>query len=820
MPRLSPLPIDSLLAEVLATLEKSNVLVLQASPGCGKTTRLPPALLDAKWSGEREILVLEPRRLAAKMAATRVAAERGEPLGQTIGYQFRFEKVGGPRTRLRFLTEGMLLRRMLGDPRLQNVAAVVLDEFHERHLQGDVALSYLRQLQTTARPDLRLVVMSATLDTAAVSTYLGGAPTLSVSTPVHPLELIHLPGPLAKRLEDGVREAVAGALKGGAGGDILVFLPGMGDIRRAESALSALRDSCAVFPLHGELSKEEQERALAPRQGKRKVILSTNVAESSLTIEGVDTVIDSGLHRIASYSWWTGVPSLRTRPISRASAIQRAGRAARQGPGRCFRLFTKHDFDSRPSFETPEIARADISQTLLELKALGVTDERGFPWYESPAQNALESARALLYRLGALEKDEWGSALTEEGKRLASVPAVPRLARLLWEGHRRGIGEKAARLAALISEGDLGDAGLDAIEAAERALVPERVKRQFLSALPDSPAAGGDWREKLAQCALSAFPDRVARRRGDSLVLSAGGSATLDRNASLGPHEFFVTLDVQETQGLGQTRAQLKVRSLCAIEPEWLFDLSPGGPVDEQELRWENEKVVAVSRLRYDGLTLEESKDQPRDRAAAAKLLLTRGLGLDPEAALSPSDWVAKLARVGDAESIENAIARLLLLEKYLPQALGGRKLGEAVLSILEGHLGLASLREVNWDDALAEALAPDQRHRLDQWLPKTIRLPGGRNPRVQYRLDREPWIESRLQDFFGMERGPTILDGRLPLTLHLLAPNGRAQQVTTDLSGFWDRAYPPLRKELSRKYPRHSWPEDPRRAEPPTRKR
>jgi ATP-dependent helicase HrpB len=302
------------------------------------------------------------------------------------------------------------------------------------------------------------------------------------------------------------------------------------------------------------------------------------------------------------------------------------------------------------------------------------------------------------------------------------------------------------------------------------------------------------------------------------LLLAAGGSVDLGGAEAWGEHPYFLALDVQETQSLGQTRSRLKARSLCPIEPEWLFDLEPIGPTEEEDLRWENEKVVAVTRLRYDGLTLEESPSEPRDRVAAAGVLWKAVLGTDREAALklSPTDWIAVLSRIADSETIEDAIARVRLLEKYKPESIAAGGLAAAVEALLEGHLSLASLRSIRWGEALAESLVPRDGHRLEQWLPRAVTLPGGRRTAVHYRLDRDPWIESRLQDFFGMRQGPAILDGRLPLTLHLLAPNGRAVQVTTDLEGFWDRAYPAIRKELARKYPRHSWPEEPRTASPP----
>ncbi len=389
------LPIDPHLPLIAKKLQESGCLVLKASPGSGKTTRVAPFLLNSLPPG-KEILVLEPRRLAAKLAARRVAEERREKVGGVIGYQFRFENVSSKETRLRFLTEGMLMRRLIRDRTLDGVAIVILDEFHERHLHGDVALSYLRSLQASGRPDLKLVVMSATLDTEALLRYLGNCPLVEVEGRPFDVATHYRPSE-NKFLEISVRDAVKTAFQEWPEGDCLVFLPGMADIRRAESALSDLAriNHWDLFPLHGELSKGEQDRALLPGRN-RKIILATNVAETSLTIEGIRIVIDSGLHRQASYSWWSGVPSLRTRPISRASSIQRAGRAGRTASGTCYRLYSRADFDGRAPFETPEIQRADLCQTLLELKELGVQSLTQFPWFDPPPAGAMESAEATL----------------------------------------------------------------------------------------------------------------------------------------------------------------------------------------------------------------------------------------------------------------------------------------------------------------------------------------------------------------------------------------------------------------------------------------
>ncbi len=429
--RQAPLPIDPLLPELVAALREGPSVVVEAPPGAGKTTRVPRAIHEAGLAGGREVVVLEPRRLAARLAARRVAAELGERAGETVGWQVRFEEVASPRTRIRYVTEGLLGRRLLSDPSLPGVGAVVLDEFHERHLQGDLALALLRRLQRTSRPDLRIVAMSATLDAAPVAAYLG-APSLRSEGRLHELGVEHLsPEEAARpdRLEEQVARAVRRLLREQPAGDVLVFLPGAAEIRRAREALAAAadRDGVDLLPLHGDLPPDEQDRAVRPGP-RRKVILSTNVAESSVTIEGVAAVVDSGLARVASHSPWSGLPTLEVRRISRASAAQRAGRAGRTGPGRVLRLFTRHDHDSRPEYDVPEVLREDLAETVLALASLGALD--GFPWFEPPPPAALEAARALLLRLGAIDGR---GAPTETGRAMLRVPGHPRQARLLVE---------------------------------------------------------------------------------------------------------------------------------------------------------------------------------------------------------------------------------------------------------------------------------------------------------------------------------------------------------------------------------------------------
>ncbi|HEV2762354.1 MAG TPA: helicase-related protein, partial [Pyrinomonadaceae bacterium] len=445
------LPIDALLPRVLESLRAGPNLLIEAPPGAGKTTRVPSALLDAGDGGE--VWVLEPRRLAARLAARRVAEERGEQLGETVGYQVRFEEVAGPRTRLRFLTEGVLTRRLLSDPRLARVGAVVLDEFHERHLQADLALALLRRLQTTSRPDLKIVAMSATLEAAPVARYLGDCEVLRSEGRRFEVEVEHLARPDERPLASQVEAAVRRLVAEGLDGDVLVFLPGAAEIRRAQEACAQVGREAdqLVVPLHGELPAAEQDRAVRAAD-RRKVILSTNVAETSVTIEGVVAVVDSGLARVAGHSPWSGLPTLNVERVSQASATQRAGRAGRTRAGRCLRLYTAQDFHARPAHEAPEVERLDLAEPALELHANGVGDLRAFEWFEAPPAHALDAAETLLRRLGALDA---AGRVTETGRAMLRLPVHPRLARLAVEGARRGVGSAARVVAALVGERDI-----------------------------------------------------------------------------------------------------------------------------------------------------------------------------------------------------------------------------------------------------------------------------------------------------------------------------------------------------------------------------
>ncbi len=885
---MTPLPIDAVLPDIVAAVESDGAVVVEAPPGAGKTTRVPSALLEARLpGGGGEIWVLEPRRLPARLGAARVAAERGEKVGDTIGYSVRFDEAGGPRTRLRFMTEGLFVRRLLGDPELRGVAAVVLDELHERHVATDLALAWLRRLREGARPDLAVVAMSATLEAEPVRAFLAGgagrrATTVRSEGRRFEVAIEHLPvaqanddRPLDRRIVAAVRQI----LRQEPDGDLLVFLPGAGEIRRAQAALAELPQAAelAILPLHGEMPLDEQTRAVRPA-GRRKVVLATNVAESSVTIEGVVAVIDAGLARVAAHSPWTGLPTLALAKISRAAAEQRAGRAGRTRPGRALRLYTQHDFDQRPAYDPPEIARVDLTDTAMTLAALGLPDADALDWLEAPPATAWGAARELLARLGAIDA---AGALTDVGRRMLRFPIHPRLARLVVEGETRGAGAAAALAAALIGERDIragarasfgpgpgarADRGADVVdlvdlyrEAEAGRFRPDalrrleldaraveeigRVRRQLTSAL-DRGAAPGDRRSALDRGAapgdrrsapgreraapgdagpetgalrlaiLAAFPDRVARRReagGKTALLAAGGSVELGLEQT---GDWLVAIDVVEDRKGG--RAGISSRAPVArltspIEPDWVLDLFADRVVEIDRRLFDprTERVERTTGLGYGALSLDTRTEPAPPDEETARLLAAAALarGID---------------RLPGGDALPTLLQRLAFARSAAPEAPLPALGDDAVRSLVElACVGRNSFTELSSPGAdlatsVLAALPPEARRALDTLAPLHLTLAGGRTVPIHYDAASPPWIESRLQDFFGTRAAPAIGGGRVPLTVHLLAPNGRAVQVTRDLAGFWTQHYPALRRELGRRYPRHAWPEDGATARPP----
>jgi ATP-dependent helicase HrpB len=772
--RKSALPVDVILPEVLDSLKTQPNLVIVAAPGAGKTTRVPPALLGMV---NGDVVVLEPRRIAARLAARRVASELGEGVGETVGYQIRFEEAIGPRTRLRFVTEGVLTRRLLSDPQLKGVAAVVLDEFHERHLESDLALALLKRLQRS-RPDLRIIVMSATLDAEPVARFLDGCPIVRSEGKLFELTIQHLPYS-PKALEAQVSEAVELLLDSGRAGDTLVFLPGAVEIRRAMRACDAVarRAGLLVLPLHGSLPAKEQDLALLPAS-RRKLILATNVAESSITVEGVTAVIDSGLARFASYSPWSGLPTLQVGRVSKASAKQRAGRAGRTAPGRVLRLYTAEDYSRRLEQDAPEILRSDLAQLCLSLRAMGIESVADIGWLDAPSEAAVERAESLLDRLGARG---------EMAERLSRYPLPPRLSRILVEAIERGVGEDGCVAVALLGSGVRIEKN-DLLVAMDQELdyrVLQHVSQLRRIARISGKVKHND--DALLISVLAGFPDRVARRRaGNQVLMSTGASAELAGEPPR--YEFMVAVDAEDRK----EKPLPLIRMTARIEPEWLIDLFPDRVKDRSGVAWNRvaDRVDAASALLYDELMIQESRGAVPDANAAAELLAEKALEAGIERFVDVGaldDFMGRAGFVGlEVPDIPQALRELCFGLRSFAEL---KKIATDFVSVLEQKVGARKLREL---------------------APASIRLQNGRQTKVHYERGKPPWIASRLQDFFGMRDTPRIGPERTPVVVHLLAPNHRAVQTTTDLAGFWERLYPEVRRGLMRRYPRHAWPERP----------
>jgi ATP-dependent helicase HrpB len=841
------LPIDPLIPEVVSLLGRANRLVLRAAPGAGKTTRVPAALLDAGVAGRRHVAVVEPRRIAARAAAEFVARARGGRLGDEVGYRVRFARRGGPGTRLWFLTEGVFGRDLVRDPFLEEVGVVVLDEFHERHLQSDLALAVVRELQETVRPDLRLVVMSATLETDELAAYLGGCPVVTSEGRQHPIAIEYDTAgegrPLAERAAAAVRRALDEA------GDVLVFLPGAAEIRRTAAALAPLAQAgrVDVLALHGDQPLEEQARALCAGQ-RRRVVLATNVAETALTVEGVTTVVDSGLARTLRVDARTGLDHLRLGSISRSAATQRAGRAGRLGPGRCIRLWTRAEEAGRREHEAPEILRVDLARTVLELAAWGMRDVGALTWLDAPPANALARAATLLVELGALDA---AGTPTETGRRMLAHPVAPRLARMLVQAENDGVAADGAALAALAAERDVlraartfgggaedrppgpsdllvrmelfaeaARAGFDPHACLRLGLDPgavravEHARRQLARAAAAAPATGAAAERgapaRLLRCVLAGFPDRVCRRRepGSPRAVMAGGTGvTLASESVVRAADLFVAVAVE-----GAARGvESRVRIASAVERAWLDEVFPGSVTRERTVVLDEARgrVVARTVVRYRAITLEEAVRGDVTRAEVAAVL---------------ADAAVRDARglLGPRPDVDALVVRLHFLARAMPElALPDDPeslVRDAVAALASGMPSLDALRQADVPAAVAGLLTHGQRTALEHEAPSHWTLPSGRRVPVVYERDRAPTVAGRIQEMFGLAATPRLGGGRVPLVLALLAPNQRPVQITDDLGSFWRTTYVQVRAELRGRYPRHAWPDDPMRATPTSR--
>jgi len=847
-PDLTPLPIDSLLGEISNAVKNHRLVVVHASPGSGKTTRIPPCLLKTL---EGRILVLEPRRIAARLAAERVSSERGEKCGDLVGYQVRYDDRSSPRTRLKFITEGLLMKYMVSNPLLEGVHCVILDEFHERHLHTDSALALLSRLQEKERPDLRLVIMSATLDTAGIMGRFDDTRAIECRGLLHELSIHYQDAPDNRPLHARVLRAARECFEESATmGHVLVFLPGFAEIRAAREALGALASHAGadLLELRSEMPFEEQARVFAPSAG-RKIILSTNIAETSVTIEGVTAVIDSGLARIAGFAHWSGLPTLDVKAICRASCDQRAGRAGRTAPGVVKRLYTKSDYLHRKAFELPEVARCDLTQMLLDMKIiLAAMGDPGanilqLPWIEPPPGPLVEQSLALLIMLGALDGR---GALSARGKRLALLPLHPRLARIVLEGEKLGCGPQALLSAALLSEGmilrrtapapDRGESDVGrqrgiyiAVEQGKHlpGAIHEHVDRGRIAAVrrliqaaapslgctPESTGAHLP-DDALSEILLAGFPDRVcqirtARGKGPRKELNfcMGGGGTLSPSSVVQDSPFLIALEADEQTAGTRGAMAVQVRVASAVSPELLTLAGNDFLKVEKTYGWdrEAERVRCHERLYYGELVLEE-RAPPPDSETCEEVLFQ---------ALKDM-WPSPFQEKDSITSFQER-CRVVSRAGFTVECpdLEGPDFDRLLRHVCRGKRSFSEIRSHSLEYYIEGLLSPQAKNMLARYAPSHIQIGCNRRAEIHYDRGKEPWVASRLQDFFGTVDTPRIGEGRIPLTVHLLAPNKQAVQVTSDLAGFWSRMYPGVRKELSRRYPRHYWPENPMEAEP-----
>jgi ATP-dependent helicase HrpB len=848
---MTPLPIDPLLPEIVESLRRARSVVVVAPPGSGKTTRVPPAIFRAGLlTPENPALVLlQPRRVAARAAANRIAVENGWAVGDEVGYQVRFERRVGPRTRLRVETEGILNRQLIADPFLEGVGCVVLDEFHERSLHTDLAIALLREVRETVRDDLLLVVMSATLDAEPVARFLGGCPIVKGEGRAYPVE-IRYRAAVKPASADSIVAAVEEALLGPDDpGHVLVFLPGAEEIRRAAVHLEpiARREGFDVLPLHGALPAEDQDRALQPTD-RRKVILATNIAETSLTIDGVRTVIDSGLARFASDDPARGLDRLELGRISRASAAQRAGRAGRTSAGRCIRLWSERAQRGLAESDPPEVARVDLASTALMLHAWGATDLARFPWFEPPPQERLDAAERLLVLLGALGGDR--RKLMPLGRRLLAIPAHPRIARLLTAAAEAGHPREGAAIAALLSEKDIAmyeRAGerfggpsrstargssdlldrLDMLAEAERQRFAPRLRDQGIDPLGARRVAKA--RDEFVRIArrlhgrvatvepdddamlmwlLLAYPDRVVRRRGgEATGLMVGGRGVrLAPESVVRDDEFFLALDPREDRR-GAT-LEAKVRVASAVKVEWLEELFPESLRRDRSVEFDQERqrAVGVTSLWYRDLRLREDRNAKVDASEASEAL-----------AATLAERAGEFVRAD--EHAAAWLVRLEFLRRVMPESgwpeMDDESLAVVVADACPGKRTVDEVRRVPLVPLLKARLTHARARSMDELAPEALTVPSGSRIRLVYEDGRAPVLAVRLQELFGWTETPRIASGRVAVVLHLLGPNYRPAQVTDDLRSFWATTYFQVRKDLRARYPRHSWPDDPLTARP-----
>jgi ATP-dependent helicase HrpB len=807
-PPLPDLPVREALPALKAALARGRSAVLAAPPGSGKTTLVPLALLDEPWLAGRKIVLLEPRRLAARAAARRMADLRGEAVGETVGYQIRFERKLSARTRIEVITEGLLTRRLQSDPELPNTGLVIFDEFHERSLDVDLALALALEARASLNPELRVLVMSATLDTAAVARLLGGAPVVESGGRLHPVDVRYRPVKADERIGDALGRSVLGVL-GETEGDVLAFLPGAREIRDAQRIVEARASLVAVHPLYGDLSSAEQDAALMPsRDGRRKVILATNIAQTSLTVEGVTTVVDAGYVRAARFDLGAGANRLDTLRVSRASAEQRSGRAGRLGPGAAYRLWSEEQHGRLPAHDTPEILAADLTRFALELATWGVTDPAKVALLDAPAPAAWSYAQELLRELGALDA---AGRVTAHGRELARLPTAPRLAHMLLLAQRARLAPTAAWLAAMLEE--RGADALDAAQALRRARDSHRAReavRQMLRLLDIDTDAAPD-EHALGRVIAWAYPERIARRRApgsSSYLCEDGGEARVPDKDPLAASEWLAIAHWDPA-------APRKVRLAAPIDFSDVETDHRDRVVTESVVRWDAQAaaVVAEQQTRLGAIVLarRDKRSESGEAVRAAMLAGIRQMGLE---ALPWSEGTRQWqARVRSLRAWRKDEAWPDVADEALAANL------DWLAPYLDGVTRRAHLAQLDLAGALNALLDYPMQQKLARLAPTHWTVPTGSSIGLEYFADaRAPALHVKLQEMFGQPTSPAVNDGRTPVVLHLLSPAQRPVAVTADLAGFWARGYLDVKKDMKGRYPRHPWPDDPIAAAPTRR--
>jgi ATP-dependent helicase HrpB len=840
------LPIYDIESDIIARLKSDRRLILSAPTGSGKSTQVPQMLLKHGLLGGGQVVVLQPRRLAARLLAKRVAQELGVKLGEEVGYQIRFENVTSAKTKIRFVTEGVLLRQMIDDPELRGVSAILFDEFHERHLYGDITLARTLDQQEQHRPDLLLAVMSATLNAGELEKYLSPCATLSSEGRTFPVEveyLSHRFGPNGPPVWEQAAAEFSRFVNGGGQGDVLVFMPGGFEISQTIEAIRHTSESkgCIILPLHGELQPKDQDAAVA-RYRQPKVVVATNVAETSITIDGVRLVIDSGLARVARYDANRGINTLLVAKISQANADQRTGRAGRTAPGKCIRLWSRQEHDERAPHEMPEIRRLDLSEVVLTLKAAGVDELRKFRWLEKPDEISLTHAEELLEDLGAVGHDK---KITPIGRKMLAFPLHPRYARMLLAAQQYGCVHQACLVAALTQGRDLllRNCGKE-VESAREDLLGEKASSDFWILMrawsfafnnqfrPDAcrklgihavtarqvgplfdqflriaKDEGLDTRpnevkdEALQKCILIGFSDRVARRMDQGTLrceLVHGRRGVLARESVVQHSPLFVAAEIREIEG--RDREVNTILSLgTAIETGWLRELFPDDIKSDLHVQFDaqQKRVLAAELLRFRDLALAAKRIDPPPAEAAARLLADEILA----GRLLLPNW---------DHSVEQWLARLNLLCQQCPDlqlpAIRDEDKKHIIEQLCHGAVSYKDIKEREVKPVVMSWLSQPQRELLDKHAPERLTLPNGRTPKVSYENGKSPFISLRIQELYDVNQTPKVAMGRVPVTVHILTPGMKPVQVTQDLANFWREHYPKIKSELQRKYPKHFW--------------